>query len=95
MKLYELTIQKAHGLLKKREISSRELTLSVLDRIASVEDKVDAYLTIAAETALEQADAADRAIAKGEMTALTGIPMGCQRPDLHPEPAHHMCVKNT
>ncbi len=76
MKLYELTIQKAHGLLKKREISSRELTLSVLDRIASVEEKVDAYLTIAAEMALEQADAADRAIAKGEMTALTGIPMG-------------------
>ena len=76
MKLYELTIQKAHGLLKKREISSRELTLSVLDRIASVEEKVDAYLTIAAETALEQAEAADRAIAKGEMTALTGIPMG-------------------
>ena len=76
MKLYELTIQKAHGLLKKKEISSRELTLSVLDRIASVEEKVDAYLTIAAETALEQAEAADRAIAKGEMTALTGIPMG-------------------
>jgi len=76
MKLYELTIQKAHGLLKKGEISSRELTLSVLDRIASVEDKVDAYLTMAAETALEQADAADRAIAQGEMTALTGIPIG-------------------
>ena len=76
MKLYELTIQKAHGLLKSREISSRELTRAVLDRIDSVEDKVGAYITIAAETALEQADAADRAIAQGEITALTGIPIG-------------------
>lgn len=76
MKLYELTIQKAHGLLKSREISSRELTRAVLDRIDSVEDKVRAYITIAAETALEQADAADRAIAQGEITALTGIPIG-------------------
>lgn len=76
MKLYELTIQEAHEFLKKREISSRELTRAVLDRIDSVEDKVEAFLTIAAETALEQADAADRAIAQGEMTALTGIPIG-------------------
>ena len=76
MELYELTIQKAHGLLKSGEISSRDLTRAVLDRIDAVEDRVNAYITIAAETALEQADAADRAIAKGEMTALTGIPIG-------------------
>lgn len=76
MKLYELTIQKAHELLKSGEISSRELTRAVLDRIDSVEDKVGAYITVAAETALEQADEADRVIARGEMTALTGIPIG-------------------
>ena len=33
MKLHELTIQQAHELLKKREISSQELTKAVLDRI--------------------------------------------------------------
>ena len=33
MKLYELTIEKAHRLLINGEISSVELTTSVLDRI--------------------------------------------------------------
>ncbi len=33
MNLYELTIHEAHNLLKSREISSQELTKSVLDRV--------------------------------------------------------------
>ena len=76
MELYELTIVKAHGLLKTRSISSRELTRSVLDRIAAVEPKVEAFLTILEKSALEEAEAADRAIAAGQCRPLTGIPLG-------------------
>ena len=75
MKLHELTIQKAHTLLKNKEISSKELTRAVLDRIAAVEKDVDAYITIADDTAMAQADRADRAIAEGRMSPLTGIPL--------------------
>ncbi|QTA83726.1 Glutamyl-tRNA(Gln) amidotransferase, subunit A [Desulfonema limicola] len=75
MNLYELTIHQAHMLLKNKEISSQELTRSVLERIHLLEDKIGAYITIADEIALEQAKAADDSISRGNMTPLTGIPL--------------------
>jgi len=75
MKPYELTIQEAHRLLKRKEITSVELTRAVLDRVTSMEDKVGAYLTINADAALKEAQSADRAISQGEISALTGIPI--------------------
>ena len=75
MKLYELTMGAAHRLLKAKEISSLELTRAVLDRIKTVEGKVDAFLTISEKTALEQAKEADKKIAGGYCEPLTGIPL--------------------
>jgi aspartyl-tRNA(Asn)/glutamyl-tRNA(Gln) amidotransferase subunit A len=75
MELFELTIKEAHRLLKSKEISSVELTRAVLDRINAVEDKIDAFITIAEKTAMEQAGRADQRIAKGHCAALTGIPL--------------------
>jgi aspartyl-tRNA(Asn)/glutamyl-tRNA(Gln) amidotransferase subunit A len=40
MNLHELTIGDAHNLLKNKEITSRELTRAVFDRIAAVEGKI-------------------------------------------------------
>jgi aspartyl-tRNA(Asn)/glutamyl-tRNA(Gln) amidotransferase subunit A len=73
--LYNLTISEAHRLLKNKEITSRELTRAVLDRVAAVEGRIDAFLTVTADEALEQATAADRAIAAGNCRPLTGIPL--------------------
>lgn len=75
MKLHELTITDAHALLMKREISSRELTRAVLDRIEAVEPRIDAFITVTEDSALEQADRADRAIREGTVSPLTGIPL--------------------
>ncbi|MDQ1331798.1 MAG: aspartyl-tRNA(Asn)/glutamyl-tRNA(Gln) amidotransferase subunit [Thermodesulfobacteriota bacterium] len=75
MKLYELTIKEAHELLKKREISSQELTRAVLDRIAAVDEKVGAFITVAGESAIAEAKLADKAIGKGDIRTLTGIPV--------------------
>ncbi len=75
MHLYELTIHKAHELLKQKEISSVELTRAVLDRIEAVDDKVGAYITVAGDTAMKQAQLADRAISNGKCRPLTGIPL--------------------
>ena len=44
MQLHQLTISEAHNLLKKKEISSQELTGAVFDRIDAVESKVNAYI---------------------------------------------------
>lgn len=75
MKLHELTINKAQQLLKGKEISSQELTRAVLDRIAQVEDRVGAYITIASDSAMKEAALADKEISKGNMAELTGIPI--------------------
>jgi aspartyl-tRNA(Asn)/glutamyl-tRNA(Gln) amidotransferase subunit A len=75
MKLHELTIHEAHELLKNKEISSEELTRAVLQRIEDVEQNVDAFITVAADLALQQAAEADRLIASGHCEPLTGIPL--------------------
>jgi aspartyl-tRNA(Asn)/glutamyl-tRNA(Gln) amidotransferase subunit A len=75
MDLYRLTIHEAARLLKKREISAVSLTEAVLSRIQRVEPLVDAYLTITAEKAKKQAEAADQAIGRGEAGPIAGIPI--------------------
>ncbi|MBI5287838.1 MAG: Asp-tRNA(Asn)/Glu-tRNA(Gln) amidotransferase subunit GatA, partial [Chloroflexi bacterium] len=73
--LHWLTIADAAERLRKRVISSRELTQAHLDRIASVDPAVRAYITVTAEQALAQADAADRRLAAGEARGLLGVPV--------------------
>jgi aspartyl-tRNA(Asn)/glutamyl-tRNA(Gln) amidotransferase subunit A len=75
MKLYEMTAHQLHDLLARKEITSRELTESVLKRIEELEGRIHAYLTLTPEMALEQAAAADLRIQKGEAGPLTGIPL--------------------
>ena len=75
MKLYELTIETAHQLLKKKEISAVELVRAVYDRIDQVEERVGAFITLCRDQALAWAEAADKQIAAGQMTPLTGIPL--------------------
>ena len=76
MSLYDLTIEAAHRGLTSGEFSAVALTRAVLARIAAVEPKIDAFLTLDAEGALAQAAAADQRIAAGRATPLTGIPLG-------------------
>lgn len=75
MNLYELTLRQAAGLLAEKKISSQELTRSVLDRIAAVDEKIGAYISVAEQSALQQARQADKALAAGGRSPLTGIPI--------------------
>ena len=65
MNLYDQTVHGLHEQLKKKEISSVELTNAVYDRIGAVEDKVAAYVTLDKENALKQAARVDAMIAAG------------------------------
>lgn len=76
MQLHTLTVTQAHEMLKSKEISSVELTRSVLDRIAAKEPEIGAYITVTEEQAMEAAQKADQAISGGTISALTGIPLG-------------------
>ena len=76
LELYELTIHEAQDKLRSGEITSVELTESVLERIGSVEDKVGAYISVQEELALHMARFADERRATGEDRPLLGIPLG-------------------
>src|SRR3989304_4759929 len=76
MELYNLTIHELHNLLKKKEVSAREISESVFSRIDDVEDKVRAYVSIYADKAFEQAETSDSLIqGKADFPLLTGIPV--------------------
>ncbi|NWF54527.1 MAG: Asp-tRNA(Asn)/Glu-tRNA(Gln) amidotransferase subunit GatA [Syntrophaceae bacterium] len=75
MKLYQMTAHQLHQLLLRKEVTSREITQSVLQRVEEVEGRIHAFITLTPEMALEQAAAADRRIQKGEAGPMTGIPV--------------------
>ena len=73
--LNTLAIADAARMLRAREISAVELTRACLGRIAAVEPKIHAYLTVSEKEAVAQADAADARIRAGDAPALCGIPL--------------------
>ena len=73
--LWQLSAAEASRLLADREISSVELTDACLERIAAVDDRISAYITVTADLARQQATDADRRIAAGDASPLTGVPM--------------------
>ena len=75
MKLYQMTAHQLHQLLLRKEVTSREITESVLRRVEEVEGRIHAYITLTPEMALEQSAAADLRIQKGEAGPMTGIPL--------------------
>ena len=74
MELYYLTAHEAQELLRKRELSSVELTQEVLKRIEQVEEKLRAFVTVTADLALEQARKADEHLWQDGAAPLFGIP---------------------
>src|SRR5438034_10896813 len=71
-----LTLHEAADLLRQRELSSKELTAAVFDRIAATDDKVHSYITLCRDSALEQAKAADERLKQDQNShPLLGIPL--------------------
>jgi aspartyl-tRNA(Asn)/glutamyl-tRNA(Gln) amidotransferase subunit A len=75
LELHYLSVHEASRLLAQREITSRQLTEAVLERIRQVDGRVRAYVTVTEDVALQQAEEADARLARGDATPLTGIPV--------------------
>lgn len=76
MSFHTLTIYEAHARLAARELSAVELTQSVLDRIQATDEHLHAYLSVCADEAFRQAEAADRSLAtETAPSPLCGIPI--------------------
>ncbi|WP_137894357.1 amidase family protein [Ramlibacter sp. 2FC] len=62
--------------IRSRQVSAREATQSVLDRIAEVNPRINALVTVLPEQALAASDAADQALARGDrLGPLHGVPV--------------------
>ncbi|MDY3618976.1 Asp-tRNA(Asn)/Glu-tRNA(Gln) amidotransferase subunit GatA [Agathobaculum sp.] len=87
MALYEKTAAELSELLGKKEISALELAQDVLARTSAVEDKVQGYVTVTQETALETAKVVDEKRAAGEaLSPMAGIPIAVK---------DNICTKGT
>jgi Asp-tRNA(Asn)/Glu-tRNA(Gln) amidotransferase A subunit family amidase len=70
------TIQGISRLIKEKQISPVEITHLYLKRIARLDPKINSYLTVAIDSALQQAAAAEQAIVDGmDAGPLNGIPI--------------------
>ena len=75
--LLTITLAEGRRRLLAGDLTSVQLTQMFLDRIAETDDEVRAFVTVTAESALEQAAEADAKLSRGDATApLTGLPIG-------------------
>ncbi|OLC57577.1 MAG: aspartyl/glutamyl-tRNA amidotransferase subunit A [Chloroflexi bacterium 13_1_40CM_4_68_4] len=72
------TAHEAAGLLRRREVSSLELTEAYLERIGALDERIGAFLVLDQAGARRAARAADERLASGRADSLTGIPWACK-----------------
>jgi len=73
--MHTRTLAELSAALHAREITSEALTQHYLGRIEALDGQLNAFITVTAESALEQARAADAILAAGDAGPLTGIPI--------------------
>ena len=74
--LIRLTIAEARDKLRKKELSSLELTEAYLTAIDAANPALNAYVAVTHDRARAMAEASDKRLAAGEGGALEGIPLG-------------------
>jgi aspartyl-tRNA(Asn)/glutamyl-tRNA(Gln) amidotransferase subunit A len=75
--MHEWSLLDAARKVRGKEISSRELTRALLDRIDRANPKINAYVTVLPEKAMREALACDEALARGQtLGPLHGVPVG-------------------
>jgi aspartyl-tRNA(Asn)/glutamyl-tRNA(Gln) amidotransferase subunit A len=75
MMLTDLTIAQARDGLRAKQFSAVDLTMAHLHAIEALNPRLNAYITVSHAQAVNQARAADAALAAGDARALTGIPL--------------------
>ncbi len=73
MELYHITIHELQDLLSRKETSALEITQAIFARIAAVDDRVRAFITLTEEEALAKAREIDQ---QGQYGRIAGIPLG-------------------
>lgn len=75
MELTSLTLVELREALRAGDTTSVEATQAMLDQIVALDNEIKSYLSVADETALEQAAEADKRRGQGEDSPLLGVPI--------------------
>ncbi len=75
MKIYDFTLAELRERLERRELSAVDVVDAYLEHIAETNPQVNAFITVCAASAREEAAAADRLLASGDAGPLTGLPI--------------------
>src|SRR6056297_901698 len=76
MDLSKLTIKKIHQGLVNKNFSALDLAKSYLDNIEKKDEKINSFLSVCKDKALQQAKKVDQKISKGEKIGLLeGVPV--------------------
>ncbi len=70
-----LTIQQLREQFAARKLTATAATTACLERIRRTDDKLNAFVTVCADQALQEAAAADARLASPDASPLTGIPL--------------------
>jgi aspartyl-tRNA(Asn)/glutamyl-tRNA(Gln) amidotransferase subunit A len=76
MDLSTITITSAIESLRKKDYSAVELTKAFLVRIEKIDPQLNSFITVTKETAVRDAEEADKKRASGDTSPLLGIPIG-------------------
>ena len=75
MDIYKKSITELSALLKKKELSSLEMTKYFLNRINAYDSELNSFISVNEDRAIKQAKLADNLLSKNKNCLLTGIPI--------------------
>ena len=90
----DLSFSELKKSLNDRVLSSVEITSAFLDRIESLNPKLNAFITITRDAAMQSAKDADTAINKGTATPYTGLPIAHKDLFCVDGTLNHLRIKN-
>ncbi len=76
MEIYELTVEEIRERIISRDVSCQEVVTEIFKRIKSVEDRVNAYITLTEDRAIKRAQEIDKKLSCNEKVgSMAGVPV--------------------